>query len=100
MSREMSAGKRGRPRKHPGIALGMQLEDMGMTKAALARATGYSRKHISELVSGGANFSAESAIKIGRATGTDGKIWLTMQAAYDFDRSLRDLADWRPAEAA
>lgn len=96
MSRTLPAGKRGRPRRHPGAALRGHMEYAGITGVALSAATGYSRKHISALVNGRANFDAQSAIKIARATGTQPKLWLNMQAAYDIQQAELELADWEP----
>ncbi|WP_428481785.1 HigA family addiction module antitoxin [Pyruvatibacter mobilis] len=90
------AGKRGHARRHPGLALKLHLADLEMTATALAKMTGYTRKHISELLNGHTDFNPESAIKIARATGTTPDLWMNMQLAYSMEQAKQSLATWKP----
>jgi addiction module HigA family antidote len=59
------------------------LKPRRITLAALAAATGFSHKHIGEIVHGRARITAEAAVRFARALATPPMMWLELQAAAD-----------------
>jgi len=69
---------------HPGEVLrDLYLKPLGVSITASADALGVTRKHISEIVNGHAPVSADMAIRLAGALGTEPEIWVNMQAQYD-----------------
>ena len=69
---------------HPGeILRDLYLKPLGVSITAAADALGVTRKHVSEIVNGHAPVSADMAIRLAGALGTEPKIWVNMQAQYD-----------------
>ena len=69
---------------HPGeILRDLYLKPLGVSITAAAEALGVTRKHVSEIVNGHAPVSADMAIRLAGALGTEPEIWVNMQAQYD-----------------
>lgn len=69
---------------HPGeILRNLYLKPLGVSITAAADALGVTRKHVSEIVNGHAPVSADMAIRLAGALGTEPEIWVNMQAQYD-----------------
>ena len=69
---------------HPGeVLLDLYLKPLGVSITAAADALGVTRKHVSEIVNGHAPVSADMAIRLAGALGTEPEIWVNMQAQYD-----------------
>lgn len=69
---------------HPGeVLLDLYLKPLGVSITAAADAFGVTRKHVSEIVNGHAPVSADMAIRLARALGTEPEIWVNIQAQYD-----------------
>lgn len=69
---------------HPGEVLrDLYLKPLGVSITAAADALGVTRKHVSEIVNGHAPVSADMAIRLAGALGTEPEIWVNMQAQYD-----------------
>jgi addiction module HigA family antidote len=69
---------------HPGeILRDLYLKPLGVSITAAADALGVTRKHVSEIVNGHAPVSADMAIRLAGALGTEPEIWVNMQAQYD-----------------
>jgi len=66
----------------PGATLLEVLEDQGMSQAELARRTGLSTKHISQISTGRAPISIEVALKLERATGVPARVWNNLESRY------------------
>ncbi|MFU8773317.1 MAG: HigA family addiction module antitoxin [Anaerolineales bacterium] len=72
------------PVPHPGeILLEDYLKPMGISQNRLALAMRVPPNRISEIVNGKRSISAETALRIGRALGTSGELWLGLQMEYD-----------------
>lgn len=71
---------------HPGEVLRDELDERGMSQADLARATGLTQKHISNIVTGKAGIGLDAATSIGRVLGISARLLVRMQADYDFSR--------------
>jgi len=69
---------------HPGeILRDLYLKPLGVSITTAADALGVTRKHVSEIVNGHAPVSADMAIRLAGALGTEPEIWVNMQAQYD-----------------
>lgn len=75
---------------HPGeVLLDLYLKPLGVSITAAADALGVTRKHVSEIVNGRAPVSADMAIRLAGALGTEAEIWVNMQAQYDLWEALQ-----------
>lgn len=68
---------------HPGETIKELLEDRSMTQEELAIRTGYSAKHVSEIISGKKNISSKFANSLEYVFGISMKFWMNLQAIYD-----------------
>jgi len=66
----------------PGSTISDLLEEFGWTQTELANRTGFSRKHINQLVKGIAPINQETALKLERVLGGTIEFWLTREAHY------------------
>lgn len=74
----------------PGEFLSELLDERGMTQADLARRTGLSQKHISQLVTGDASLSPTTALLLERVTGMPAHMWSRLEANYQTYRSRQE----------
>lgn len=83
---------------HPGkILRNHYLAPRGLTVSELARASGLTRKHVSNIVNGSAPISPESALRIAKVLGTTPQLWLNLQSRVDLYDARLKLKSWRPA---
>ena len=68
---------------HPGETIKEALEDKNMSQEELAIRTGYSAKHISEVVRGKKDISSEFANRLEYALGIPTHFWMNLQTNYD-----------------
>lgn len=66
---------------HPGSILACYLQ--GRSVAEVARHLGISRLSLSQVLSGKAGMSADMALRVSEAFGTDPEFWLRLQAQRD-----------------
>lgn len=87
---------------HPGALLAELVENLAMTKVAVAQALGISRQHLYDLIAEKKPVTAEVAVRLGKAFGDGPEVWLRMQAAYDAWHAQRtvDLSKVRSLRAA
>jgi len=72
---------------HPGEVLRDYLGKTSVTSAA--RHLGVTRPALSRILNGSAGISAEMALKLGDALGTNPDLWIGMQAKYDLWQASR-----------
>ena len=68
---------------HPGETIKEILEDRNMTQDELAIRTGYSSKHISEIISGKKNISSKFANSLEYVFNIPTEFWINLQGIYD-----------------
>lgn len=69
---------------HPGLTVRHDcLEALGLTVTEGARVLGVTRQALSNLVNGKSGVSAEMAIRLSKAFGSNAETWLKLQMAYD-----------------
>jgi addiction module HigA family antidote len=70
------------PAIHPGKFLAEILDDIRVSQAAFAKATGVSAMRISHVIAGSRPVTAELALRFGKVLGQSPKYWLNLQAAF------------------
>ena len=71
------------PPIHPGEILLAELEEIGVSVSALARALDVPQSRLSEIVKGERGVTADTALRLSAYFGTSARLWLNLQAAYD-----------------
>ena len=78
------------PIQHPGQALKEDfLEGMGITAYKLAKGTGLSQIHISEILRGQRSITPMTSLLLGKFFGMSPRFWLNMQNRYDILKAER-----------
>ena len=66
----------------PGETILDVLEERGWSQAELAERTGFTRKHVNQLIKGVASITEETALKLERVLGSTAGFWLNREAQY------------------
>ena len=72
------------------------LDERGVSVAALGRAIGVSRKHMSDIVNGRSRIEPTVAARLAKVFGTSTALWLNLQAAIDAWDADREARSWKP----
>ena len=91
--------KRNRRPTSPGTILReFYLEPREISITELGRATGLTRKHLSNIVNGNASISPETAVRLAAVLGTTPQLWINLQNAVDLFDAAKRLQDehWKP----
>jgi len=85
----------------PGSTIADVLAERNLTQADLADRTGYTRKHINELVRGRAAISFEAALKLETVLGSTADFWMRREVQYrealarqELNRQFKASAPW------
>lgn len=68
---------------HPGETLKRTIEALGLSQKEVARRTGQTPKHISEIINGKARISSDTALAFERVLDVSASFWNARQAKYD-----------------
>ena len=69
---------------HPGRIVRQEcLEPLGLSVTAGAKVLGVTRQAVNNLVNGKSGISAEMAVRLAAAFGSDAEFWLRLQSNYD-----------------
>lgn len=66
----------------PGDSIADLLEERGWNQVELANRTGYTTKHINQLIKGKVPLSGETALKLETVFGAPARFWMTREAQY------------------
>ena len=78
------------PNAHPGQMLREDyLEPMGITPYKLAKGTGLSPIHVSEILSGKRNITPVTSLLLGKFFGVSPRFWLNLQNRHDLIEAQR-----------
>ena len=78
----------------PGSVLRMEIEErLGISQEQLASALGVSRLTINEIVNEKRTVTAEMALRLAKALGTDPYLWLNLQQDVDLAKARAKLGD-------
>lgn len=85
----------------PGETVEDLLEERGWTQAEFAERTGFTKKHVNELLRGKAGLTADTAVRLASVLGSTPQFWLTREAQYraaleerERIEALATQADW------
>jgi addiction module HigA family antidote len=68
---------------HPGEHIQVELEELSMSAAELARRLEVPANRITQIVKGERDISADTAMRLGHFFGTSAQFWLNLQSIYD-----------------
>ena len=78
----------------PGSVLRIEIEQsLGISQDQLASALGVSRLTVNEIVNEKRNVTADMALKLAKALGTDPEFWLNLQQGVDLARARERCGD-------
>jgi HTH-type transcriptional regulator/antitoxin HigA len=66
----------------PGDTIADLIEEQGWSQAEFAERTGYTTKHVNQLIAGKATISEDTAFRLERVLGSTAQFWLTREAQY------------------
>lgn len=72
---------------HPGEHVLDELEELGMSRAELARALGIPRTRVSEIIRGRRRISGDTALRLARWLDTSPQMWLNLQLLHDLRKA-------------
>lgn len=73
----------GRSLIHPGEHLAEQLEELGISAAALARQLHVPTNRVTEILKGRRSITGDTALRLGHFFGTSPEFWMNLQKLYD-----------------
>lgn len=71
------------PMQHPGAFLPEMIEAMGVTKTALAKRLGVTRKALYDVLDGKSAVTASMALRLEKVVGSTAEFWLGLQMQHD-----------------
>src|SRR5580765_535375 len=80
-----------RPAIHPGSILADELDTIGITATALARALDVPPNRISQIVQGKRAITGDTALRLGHWFGTNPQFWLNLQSSYEIDIAVEQV---------
>lgn len=76
-------------RVHPGRILARELEARNMSANALALKMRVPANRLTEIINGKRAISPETALRLGKALGTGGRLWLRLQSDFDYQEAQK-----------
>ena len=71
------------PPIHPGEILQDELDELGLSANAFAKALGVPTNRITTILKGQRGISADTALRLSQYFGTSPKFWMNLQQSYD-----------------
>ena len=68
---------------HPGEVLGEELEELGLSASALARALDVPTNRVTAILNGQRGISADTALRLSRYFSTTPQFWLNLQKTFE-----------------
>jgi antitoxin HigA-1 len=82
------------PNPHPGILLKEDfLDEMGIIQYRLAKATGLTQTHVSEVLKGKRSITPTTALLLGKFLETSPEYWVNLQTRYEMMEAKRSIGD-------
>jgi addiction module HigA family antidote len=75
---------------HPGEILADELEEIGVSSAALSRTLRVPPNRISQLLAGKRAITADTALRLARYFGTSADLWMNLQKTYELDLARKE----------
>lgn len=93
--------------RHPGEHLALELQELGMSAAELARKLGVPTNRVTGIVNGHRGITGDTALRLAHFFGTSPEFWLNLQSLYEIrvaakksGRSIRVLPTLKRPERA
>ncbi len=80
----------GMPPVHPGEILAEELDELGLSANAFAKALGVPTNRITAILNGQRGVTADTALRLARYFGTGAQMWLNLQKSYELRRAELD----------
>jgi len=71
------------PAIHPGEILAGELDELGLSAGALARALDVPTNRVTEILNAKRAITADTALRLARFFGASARFWLNLQTSYD-----------------
>ena len=68
---------------HPGEVLRDELDELGVSPTAFARAIDVPPNRISQIIAGKRSIPGDTALRLGHWSGVDPQFWMNLQAQFD-----------------
>lgn len=81
------------PPIHPGELLRDDLEALGLSARRFADHIGVPPNAVTGLLNGSRGVSAQMALRLGRAFGTDARYWMNLQSLYETKRAEAEFGE-------
>ena len=102
------SGSSGMGPVHPGVILGEELEERGLSASGLANALAVPANRITAILNGQRGVTADTALRLSRYLGTTPRFWLNLQKTFELrvaeirsgDDIARRVQPAEPAQAA
>ena len=75
---------------HPGEILAEELEELGLSANAFAKALGVPTNRITAIMNGQRGVTADTALRLARYFGTGPQVWLNLQKTFELRRAELD----------
>jgi len=72
---------------HPGEILGEELNELGMSANALAKALAVPTNRITAILNGQRGITADTALRLSRYFGTTPQLWLNLQKSFELRKA-------------
>ena len=99
---ELKAGPRRRQPVHPGRVLAGNIEALGLTVYAAAKALGVTQMALHNVINGKSGISPQMALRLDKWLGNGPELWINMQVAHDLWSARQEmkaqLAKIKPAK--
>lgn len=76
---------------HPGEHLAMELQEVGISAAELARQIKVPTNRITEIIKGERAVTADTALRLAHWFGISAEFWLNLQKLYELRRAEREI---------
>ncbi len=88
----MNAGNGGNGMRpvHPGEVLRDELDELGLSASALAKALGVPVNRVTMILNGQRGVTADTALRLARYFGTTPQLWLNLQKTWELRRAEID----------
>ena len=78
---------------HPGTHLAEELEEIGISAAALARQIDVPVNRVTSIINGQRGVTADTALRLGHWFGTSPEFWLNLQSLYELRLARGEVGD-------
>lgn len=76
---------------HPGEHIAEELRELNMSAAELARRIGVPTNRVTQIMNGGRDITADTALRLGRFFGTSAEFWMNLQSLHNLDKARHDI---------